>query len=159
MPDVPRIPVPHRWHPMPGQVLMITPDGELDRDYVHEEGVTSRVPPIETTDLDQATTITSKIEGALGLMHKVVLDIDLPCRLIESSTPGHYHLYIDTPVPWIGYRNLLDALAAAGIIQPGYANASRDRGYTRLRLPWIRKRPAPLPAPEQARLGVLDGAL
>lgn len=154
-----------REPPLVGQVLMITPDAELDCDYHQaDEDGTPRVAPVVTTDLDQATTITSQVAGS-EVMHKVVLDIDLPVRVYPSSTPGHYHLYIDTPVTWPDYRNLLDALAQAGIIEPGYANASKDRGYTRLRLPWIRKQlvpvgdAAPLLAPEQARLGVLDGAL
>jgi hypothetical protein len=49
------------------------------------------------------------------------------------------------------YFRLLDALAECGVIQPGYAEASKRRGGTALRLPWIKKpqeqAPAPKPAP------------
>lgn len=71
--------------------------------------------------------------------HRPILDIDLPAALIPSSTPGHYHLYIDKPMEWDRYEDLLDALSAVGIIEEGYASASCDREYTSVRLPWIKK--------------------
>ena len=71
--------------------------------------------------------------------HRPILDIDLPAALIPSSTPGHYHLYIDKPMEWRHYEDLLDALSAVGIIEEGYASASCDREYTSVRLPWIKK--------------------
>jgi hypothetical protein len=68
-----------------------------------------------------------------------VLDLDLPAQLIPSSTPGHFHLYLDVELSHSTYMDLLTALAAAGIIERGYADASRERGYTAVRLPWVRK--------------------
>jgi hypothetical protein len=144
-------------HPMPGQVLMITPD--LVEDYLADDP--DAEPPRVTTDLAQATTTTSQMAHCPD-MHRPVLDLDMPCRLIPSSTPGHFHLYIDRAMTWETYAELLGALSKANIIEPGYAGASLARGYTRVRLPWVRKEvrdPAPLPAPEQARAGVMDGAL
>ena len=72
-------------------------------------------------------------------LHRPVLDIDIPAALIPSSTPGHSHLYIDKPMTRTQYENLLWALVEAGIIEGGYANASSARGYTSVRLPWVKK--------------------
>lgn len=76
--------------------------------------------------------------------HTVMLDIDLPAYLIPSSTEGHYHLYIDTPMPWRKYKRLLKELARAGIIETGYYKASVRRKHTALRMRGVKK-PAPTP--------------
>jgi hypothetical protein len=99
----------------------------------------------DTTDPELAQVITSMVQGhtasadLLQRVHRPVLDIDLPAQLVPSSTPGHFHLYLDVEVPHGAYMALLEALAAAGIIERGYCNASRERGYTAVRLPWVRK--------------------
>ena len=74
-----------------------------------------------------------------GPLHTVMLDLDVPARLIPSSTGGHYHLYIDVPMPWGKYKRLLKTLAHVGIIEPGYYKAACSRKATFLRLPWIKK--------------------
>lgn len=66
--------------------------------------------------------------------HKPVLDIDLPCQLVESS-PGKFHLYIDHEVDAGAYWHLLDALEKAGICEEGYVSASFRRGYSAVRHP------------------------
>lgn len=71
--------------------------------------------------------------------HKPVLDIDVPMTLIPSSTKGHFHLYIDHPVSWDAYCKLLDALVECRIVEEDYAYASKNRGYTAVRLPWVKK--------------------
>lgn len=72
--------------------------------------------------------------------HTVAIDVDWPVRAIPSSTPGHYHLWIDCPpMPWWRYRRLLRALKQAGVIEPGYYSAAVARRATHLRLPWVRK--------------------
>lgn len=116
----------NRQHPMPGQALAVA---DLDGDYDAERELTD--------SLAEANLLTSKVAGTE--MHKPVLDIDLPAKLLPSSTPGHFHLLIDQEVSWEAYLHLLDALVVAGLIEPGYANASRERGYTAIRLPWVRK--------------------
>lgn len=103
-------------------------DAEEDDAYESEHVPTDRIQDAEiilSTD-------------ALG-RHRPVLDIDFPVHVVPSSTPGHYHLYLDKPLPWPRYRRLLEALADAGIIEPGYARVSIARRYTSVRLPWIRK--------------------
>lgn len=71
--------------------------------------------------------------------HMLVLDIDVPAALVPSSTPGHHHLFIQSEMSWDEYVRILDALAAARILEPGYVSASKARGFTAVRLPWVRK--------------------
>lgn len=73
--------------------------------------------------------------------HVLAIDVDYPTYLVESSTEGHYHLYVDVPggIPHEKYMRLLDALADAGVIQKGYAKVSKERGHSDLRLPWVAK--------------------
>lgn len=73
--------------------------------------------------------------------HCPTLDIDLECELHESSTPGHFHLYIDKPMSWSMYSRLLDVLYEADIIQKGYYELSLARGATFLRKPGVVKGP------------------
>lgn len=62
--------------------------------------------------------------------HAPVLDIDYPARLVPSSTPGHYHLYLDREIPWHRYQLALWALSVAGLIEPGFARAAAARKMT-----------------------------
>lgn len=71
--------------------------------------------------------------------HRVVIDLDVPAYLLPSSTPGHSHLYIDVPISTDLLESLLITLADCGIVERGYADASIDRGYSAVRLPWVRK--------------------
>lgn len=88
--------------------------------------------------LDEANIVTSRIQGTEDL-HKILLDIDVPAYLIPSSTPGHSHLYIDVECDHDNYMDLLATLAACGVIEEGYNDASQERGFSALRLPWIKK--------------------
>lgn len=88
--------------------------------------------------------------------HTVAIDVDWPVHAIPSSSPGHYHLWIDCPpMPWWRYRRLLRALKQAGVIEPGYYSAAVARRATHLRLPWVRKaRPVEGPAFTSVPAGV-----
>lgn len=88
--------------------------------------------------LDEANIVTSRVQGTEDL-HKILLDIDVPAYLIPSSTPGHSHLYIDVECDHDNYMDLLATLAACGVIEEGYNDASQERGFSALRLPWIKK--------------------
>lgn len=94
-----------------------------------------------TTCIRDATVISSLTTSSTveAPMHKVILDIDVPVKLVPSSTRGHFHLYIDKEVPHEAYFNLVRAFVDAGIVEPGYLGASERRGYTSARLPWIKK--------------------
>ncbi|AWY04876.1 hypothetical protein PBI_FLOOF_39 [Microbacterium phage Floof] len=98
------------------------------------------------TDPADATVITSVIadqdptlRGTPDELHKIILDIDLPAQLIPSTTPGHFHLYIDKELPWHRLEPLLHALSDAGLVEEGYVGASVARQHTAARLPWVKK--------------------
>jgi hypothetical protein len=80
------------------------------------------------------TDITTGVER-----HAVLLDLDVPAWLIPSSTEGHSHLYIDVKCGRSAYFRLLDALAECNVIERGYADVSKRKGGTFLRLPWVKK--------------------
>lgn len=76
--------------------------------------------------------------------HVIVLDIDYPAHLVPSSTPGHSHLYVEIPpVSSARYFEFLRACADVGLISDGYAEASKRRGHSDVRLPWIKKGDTP----------------
>lgn len=128
--------------PLPGQLYASV---EFDAEAPPGE----YVRPSMVTDIERANLITSRVDAPPPkhrpynpfepFTHKVVLDIDLPAKLIESSTPGHYHLFIDHEIPEHKYMALLDIMAECGLIERGYVYASKERGYTAVRLPWVKK--------------------
>lgn len=92
--------------------------------------------------LREANLLSSALVGPDGNptgYHTLAIDVDLPVRVRETDTEGHYHLFIDAPMPWETYSKLLDALVEAGIVEEGFAGASKSREATHLRLPWIHK--------------------
>lgn len=93
---------------------------------------------LEDVGIEDADVVNS-FDPSTGL-HRPILDIDCPARLLPSTTPGHFHLYIDKPMSWSRYTNLLHALSRAGVIEPGYAAVSIKRGYSSVRLPWVKKK-------------------
>lgn len=100
-----------------------------------EKGFYTRIPD-EVSDIEEAELISSLTTTGT---HRPLLDIDFPATVIPSTTPGHCHLYIDKELNWKDYKKLLNLLADLGIIEHGYRGASLARGYSALRLPWIRK--------------------
>lgn len=89
--------------------------------------------------------------------HYLMIDLDVQSYLVPSTTPGHSHLYIDRDIPWSDLEQLLRALAACGIVEPGYVNASIERRSTTLRLPWIKKEITPEEgAPMKVRYMLVD---
>lgn len=107
---------------------------------------TGKTPsPDVVTEIENANLLTSELDypGAEHLkLHAPVLDIDYHAELIPSSTPGHFHLVLDKALPWDKYQKVMRALADADLIEPGYAGASSARGYSAIRLPWIKKEKA-----------------
>lgn len=122
--------------PMPGNVLQTVVN--LSADY----GNSGRFD----TEKPEKAQVTTSIVNRPGYeephlrTHRPVLDIDIPAKLIPSSTKGHFHLYLDVEIPHTKYMALLLALEDAGIIEPGYLGASVERGYTAVRLPWVEKK-------------------
>lgn len=95
--------------------------------------------PASILDANVATSLREDGSPIDPQQHALLLDLDVPAYLVPSSTPGHSHLYVDVKIDEDVYFRLLDCLADAGVIQRGYANSSKHRGGTALRLPWVRK--------------------
>lgn len=90
-------------------------------------------------------------------MHAPVLDIDMPCRLVPSTTEGHFHLYIDKAMTWERYALLLNALMRAGIIEEGFYKMSMKREATFVRKPGIEKQEGDISSSEDVpEEGVLE---
>lgn len=125
-------PLRHEWH---------VPDAELNAPLGSEEPA----PPSPLREpANGNANVTSSALVDLPGWHSPVLDIDFPARLVPSSTPGHFHLYLDgLAIDWARYEPLLNALAEAGVVGKGYVARSIERGQSVVRLPHSRK-PAPV---------------
>lgn len=89
--------------------------------------------------LIEADVVSSEVAGTYD-QHIIVVDIDHPAHLVESTTPGHHHLYVEIPpVSTEAYFRWLDASAEIGLIEPGYVSAFKARGFSCVRLPWVSK--------------------
>lgn len=95
---------------------------------------------------DEATLVSSRVKYD-GLAadffgdnwHMPVLDIDYSAHLVESSTPGHYHLYLNQAIEWNDYKKLLKCMERCGLLQPGFVRNSIRRGASFARLPGVLK--------------------
>lgn len=90
----------------------------------------------EPAPFELANKVSSLCEDG---MHKPVLDLDVRHVLVQSSTPGHAHLYIDTAMSWEDYQELLTVLNKAGIISQGFYDMAMARGQTMVRKPGVVK--------------------
>lgn len=92
-----------------------------------------------------ATLITSLVDaphlpdGSPFVLHMPVLDLDVEHLYYPSTTPGHGALLLNVCLTKDEHEELLALLERLGIIQPGFAEASRQRGYAALRTPWTDK--------------------
>ena len=88
-------------------------------------------------DEDTAHLVTSLTTKGT---HKPTLDIDMPCVLEQSATPGKFHLFIDKDMPKDDYDELLRVLVKVGIVQKGvYELQFVKQGFTSVRLPGVSK--------------------
>ena len=122
-----------RIPPLAGQVFQVIPYIE---DYEPENEEYNSIRE-STVYFENATVTTSSVVGSSK--HKPVLDIDLPAKLVPSSTKGHFLLYIDYELTWANYSKLIKVMAEVGLLEEGYVGASLARGYTSARLPWVKK--------------------
>lgn len=120
--------------------------------YAHTYHTVDFVEGMDSDDPDQPTAHRADLADAdiMGSSlvdengdptgyHTIALDIDLPVRVRATDTPGHHHLFIDHPLPWDDVVKLLDTLVEIGLVEHGYAEASKARQFTAVRLPWIHK--------------------
>jgi hypothetical protein len=123
-------------------------------DFEHEryEGNDHSPAPLSSADVVSSVVADSGRREDFDFLaedlHIVVVDIDHPAHLVESTTPGHHHLYVEIPpVSTEAYFRWLEASAEIGLIEPGYVSAFKARGFTCVRLPWVQK-PGVVPAPK-----------
>jgi len=126
-------------HQLPSRARRTLHKVNLERDGEYKEGDEGREVVTELSEANVVSSIVPRPSEMSERTHRPVLDLDIPAFLVPSSTPGHSHLYIDHDVPDDVFWRLCDALAEAGILQEGYVSASKSRGYTSVRLPWIKK--------------------
>jgi hypothetical protein len=89
--------------------------------------------------------------------HAPALDIDIPCRIVKSSTEGHCHIYFDElEMSWEKYEKLLIALSDAGIIEEKYLKHSQNRKATMLRPEHVKKVKKPDSTNALEQLGLAD---
>ena len=101
----------------------------IDYEYVETE---------KSMDPSEADFLISRVPGKSGT-HYPLIDLDVPHLYIPSSQEGHAHLLITKEVTSDQYWNLLDALAQCGIVEEGYAAASKAKNFAAIRLPWVKK--------------------
>ena len=103
----------------------------------HSGFVADYGPDIVPADEEDALLVGSSTGKytRTGPTHLPAIDIDFPCQLVESSTPGHFHLYIDKEISQDAYHAILKALTDAGIVQRGFYKSAVRRGQTFLRKP------------------------
>lgn len=91
----------------------------------------------EISEEHQPNIYTSKLVDD-EFNHMVIMDIDVPVRLIKST--NNYHLvFPETSVPVWKLNALLYSMALCGIVEKGYSDVSKKRGHASLRLPWVKK--------------------
>jgi len=86
---------------------------------------------------DSGNLVSSFIKGSKK--HAPVLDIDVPVRLVPSTTPGHSHLYVDVPMSRFRMLVLVWAMYFAGILEMGNWWWTLRRGGTFVRIPEVQK--------------------
>lgn len=127
----------------PGPLLKYQVPSRYDHVYIGDVNFTddygwTHVRQGRVTGPGCASVVSSEIEGHKK-WHTLMLDIDLPSRLVGSSTPGHHHLYIDKPMLWRDYKRVIKALTKAGIIEEGFYKCAKKNKATHLRPPWAEK--------------------
>lgn len=78
-------------------------------------------------------------------VHFPVIDIDIPCAWVPSTTEGHGHLYINQALDWESYLKLLTTMAEVGLVETGFVEAAKKRGQTYVRPAWVKKDKSPMP--------------
>jgi hypothetical protein len=92
----------------------------------------NKLAPVPEPDINKANLVGSLLTNG---NHGPCIDLDYPCRLYPSRTPGHFHLYLEKEVTWDRYEPVLKAMADAGLIEQGYYKSAASRQQTFLRPP------------------------
>lgn len=94
--------------------------------------------PAEIAPADRANVISSTT--GRRCRQAPVIDLDVPHTYVPSDTPGHAHLYLDSEMHDGKVLALMAVLRWTGVIERGHWRGFRRRGYSAVRLPWVRKR-------------------
>lgn len=102
--------------------------------------------------MSEANLVTSIWDGSESddpttTTHMPVFDFDLPIAVWPSSTPDHYHLFINKEISWTDYEKLLKVMKEVGLLDANWVDYTLQRRYGNLRLPNIRKPPDSSPRP------------
>lgn len=129
------------WRQLPPWAWRLALYKVKDLDSAPEEVRNYQGTDMEYRDtFEDANVVTSESSRTQWTnKHRPVLDLDFPAALIPSTTKGHFHLFLDKELEWDKYEALLKAMAAAGLLEQGYVDASIRRKRTTVRLPWQRK--------------------
>jgi hypothetical protein len=68
-----------------------------------------------------------------------ILDLDFDHLVVESTTDGHHHLYINVPMSRMKWRVLMLVLWWTGVVEMGNAVWSLRRGANFVRPPQVKK--------------------
>ena len=121
------------WRTLKKRILLYAPSIETRKDDAYAPQPVACYIPTPTEDVHLVTSVT--VDGT----HKPVLDIDYPCTLEESATPGKFHLYIEKELSPDQYRHLIEGLWKAGLLEEGYRKSYDRDGFTAVRLPGVKK--------------------
>lgn len=113
-------------------------DGEYDIDRdIEFIGTTMQPTKIARAILagKPPNLIGSKIHKTtlVNRYHAPLVDLDQRTRIKKSSTRGHYHILMDQYVDTEHYKDMLDSLRRAGIVQEGFFRQLEKFGQTFLR--------------------------
>jgi len=111
----------------------------MARKLIHVKNLNERSDKCDWVEPDNEHPANCVVSVDDAGFHWPVLDIDYGVYTIPSTTPGHHHLYIDKALTESQYFELIDVCEKIGLIQPGYAKYSKERGFTSVRLPWVEK--------------------
>ena len=112
------------------------PEFAARRHYMNPRVDDSSKPDIMyDSDMDDGNLISSQCVFDANI-HLPLFDLDgVDVCVLSSITPGNHHLYINHPVAWDKYVNLLRAMADCEIADPFWVDHSIKRGAGFLRHP------------------------
>ena len=107
-----------------------------------EEGYETERTEQLVADWEDCNAVSSQCADLMNSpeqYHVPVLDLDMDCMLVQSTTPGHHHLIINKRMRWHDYEKLLTVLDEVGLLEPGYAASAKRRKASWIRTPWTKK--------------------
>lgn len=102
-------------------------DDTIDNTPTSDEDIHDDPETRYPCDQEEANLVSSLCHDG---MHRPCIDIDLQCRLVPTSTEGHFHLYIEKEMSWETYAFLLQALSMVGVCGKKYVELALERKAT-----------------------------